>query len=146
MKLRTRLTALLGSSIALGDHLAANPADWEVLLGGAHDRRAAGRRLIESVGADPDDPVTGTQGTPAKITGSAAVTALRLAYRRELVAIAGRDLAREQDMETTTAALTGLANHMLRAGLAVALATLPPDVGRVLGWPWWRWARPEPTS
>ncbi|SOD74419.1 glutamate-ammonia-ligase adenylyltransferase [Jatrophihabitans sp. GAS493] len=128
VRFRTRLIALLGSSIALGDHLVASPGHWTALLGGAHDRHAAGARLILAVGADPDDPVTGTAGTPATVTGAVAASALRLAYRRELVAIAGRDLAREQDLETTTAALTSLANHMLRAGLAVARASLPPNV------------------
>ncbi|SDJ12734.1 glutamate-ammonia-ligase adenylyltransferase [Frankineae bacterium MT45] len=127
VRFRTRLIALLGSSIALGDHLVANPGHWTALLGGEHDRHAAGARVIRAVGADPENPVTGTAGTPANVTGAVAAAALRLAYRRELVAIAGRDLAREQDLETTTAALTSLANHMLRAGLAVARASLPPD-------------------
>ena len=58
--LRTRLTAVLGASAALSDHLARHPADWRVLSGpdaarepGPGELRAA---LLASVGADPADP------------------------------------------------------------------------------------------
>ena len=58
--LRARLTAVLGASAALSDHLARHPADWRVLSGpdaarepGPGELRAA---LLASVGADPADP------------------------------------------------------------------------------------------
>ena len=46
--LRARLTAVLGASTALGDHLARHPGDWHVLSGpdalrGASAERPAGR-------------------------------------------------------------------------------------------------------
>lgn len=57
--LRDRLTAVLGASAALGDHLARHPDDWRVLRGpdglrpaGAGESRAA---LLTAVGADPYD-------------------------------------------------------------------------------------------
>src|SRR4051794_34203697 len=91
-QLRIRLLAVLGVSLELAAHLRANPDDWQVLLGG-HDTRGVPARLAAAVGADAADPVTGTGGTRAQVTGPDAVTALRAAYRRELLAIAGRDLA-----------------------------------------------------
>ena len=58
--LRNRLTAVLGASAALGDHLVRHPDDWQVLSGpdalrspGAAELRAD---LLIAVGAKPDDP------------------------------------------------------------------------------------------
>ena len=79
------------------------------------------------MGADADDPVTGTGGTRAKVTGPEAVTALRDAYRRELIAIAGRDLVGDLDLRVVTELLADLAGHTLQAALAVAAAGLPDD-------------------
>jgi glutamate-ammonia-ligase adenylyltransferase len=85
--LRRRLVAVLGGSAALGDHLAANPADWRLLTGppGLPD-------LLRVVGADPADPPTGTRGSPAGGAGEEVVADLRLAYRRHLLVLAARDL------------------------------------------------------
>jgi len=96
---RARLTALLGASSALADHLVAYPADWHVLVG-AHQ------------------PSTVSPGTIAE---------LRAAHRRELVAIAGRDLAGELDMRAVTEALADLAGEVLRAALSGAVAAMPVD-------------------
>ena len=54
-----------------------------------------------------------------------ATTALRVAYLRELTAIAGRDLGGDLDFEAVTQALAHLADQTLQAGLAVAAAGLP---------------------
>ena len=58
--LRSRFTAVLGASAALGDHLARHPGDWRVLSGpdalrspGPAELRAD---LLMAVGAKPDDP------------------------------------------------------------------------------------------
>ena len=68
--LRNRLTAVLGASAALGDHLVRRPDDWQVLSGpdalrspGAAELRAD---LLMAVGAGPDDPepVANPAGTP----------------------------------------------------------------------------------
>jgi glutamate-ammonia-ligase adenylyltransferase len=52
------------------------------------------------------------------------VAALRAAYRRELVAIAGRDLAGVLDLRAATEVLADLAAALLQAALAVATADL----------------------
>jgi glutamate-ammonia-ligase adenylyltransferase len=93
---RARLTAVLGTSPALAAHLVAHPSDWHVLLG---ERRP-----------------------PA--VEPAPIPELRSAHRRELVAIAGRDLAGELDVRAVTEALADLADEVLRAALATAQATL----------------------
>ena len=123
-ELRGRLLSLLGVSLELGQHLRAHPTDWRALLGD-YDAAGISARLAAAVGADAGRPVTGTSGARARITGSAAVGALRDAYRRELVAIAGRDLTGELDLMEVTEALADLAGHTLQAALAVAAAELP---------------------
>jgi glutamate-ammonia-ligase adenylyltransferase len=119
--LRRRLVAVLGASAALGDHLAANPADWRLLTGspGLPD-------LLRAVGADPADPPTGSRGTPARGTGQGVVAELRLAYRRHLLVLAARDLAGEIGVDEVGATLATLADCTLSAGLAVALAGQRP--------------------
>lgn len=124
-QLRGRLLNLLGVSTALAGHLVAHPADWRVLVGD-YDPRGGAARLAAAVGADVNAPVTGTAGTRARLTGSAALIALRVAYRRELVAIAGRDLAGDLDLREVTRTLADLAGYTLQAALAVAAAGLAP--------------------
>src|SRR6185295_18765060 len=92
--LRGRLLALLGSSTVLADHLAVHPDRWHRL----RDERGAGgsdptAALLTAVGADPDAPPAGAPGgAAAELTGSAAIQALRTAYRDELVVLAAADL------------------------------------------------------
>jgi len=125
-QLAERLLGVLGVSAALAEHLRAHPGDWRVLAGdGGWDGVAV--RLAAAVQADPSDPVTGTAGTRAALTGPAAVEELRTAYRRELIAIAGRDLAGELPLEQVMARLADLAGHTLQAALAVAAAGLAAD-------------------
>jgi glutamate-ammonia-ligase adenylyltransferase len=124
--LRTRLTAVLGASAALGDHLARHPDDWQVLRGeealrgpSAAELRAM---LLEATGAGPDDvePVaraTGAGGDPA--------TALRAAYRRRLVHLAARDLTGLLTLDQVAAELADLAAAALEAALAIARSQLP---------------------
>lgn len=125
--LRTRLVTVLGASDELGRHLAVHPGHWQVLRASVvrtgTDMTAA---LAGAVGATALDPVTGSAGTPARSAGPGAAVALRTAYRRELLAIAGRDLAGETTLEQTTAALTHLADATLQASLAVAAARAKP--------------------
>jgi glutamate-ammonia-ligase adenylyltransferase len=123
-ELRARLLGLLGLSSELAMHLGQHRADWTVLLGDLDPAGTPGR-LALSVGADAADPVTGTQGRAATRTGSAAIGALRAAYRRELIAIAGRDVAAELDVQVVTELLADLAGATLQAALAVAAAGLP---------------------
>jgi [glutamine synthetase] adenylyltransferase / [glutamine synthetase]-adenylyl-L-tyrosine phosphorylase len=122
--LRTRLVSLLGVSVELGNHLRTHPRDWQVLVGDI-DAAGVAARLAGAVGADADDPVTGTSGTRAGIRGPDAAVVLRDAYRRELIAIAGRDLSGDLDLRLVTELLADLAGHTLQAALAVAAAELP---------------------
>jgi [glutamine synthetase] adenylyltransferase / [glutamine synthetase]-adenylyl-L-tyrosine phosphorylase len=124
--LRARLLPLLGVSDELAHHLATHPGAWHAVAGPA-DPGGSMPRLAEAVGADPAAPVTGTAGTRATRTAAAAVDALRAAYRRELVAIAARDLSGELDLPTVTGALAELAGDLLQAALAVAAAELPEN-------------------
>ncbi|MEO6702174.1 MAG: bifunctional [glutamine synthetase] adenylyltransferase/[glutamine synthetase]-adenylyl-L-tyrosine phosphorylase, partial [Jatrophihabitantaceae bacterium] len=121
---RTRLLGVLGASVALAEHLVSQPGD-ALLLCQPYDQdaiAAAAGRIAAAVGADSADPVTGTGGRPAHLTGGPAVIALRTAYRRELVRVAAADLAAELSLTEVTEALADLAGFVLQAGLAVARA------------------------
>ncbi|WP_242901800.1 bifunctional [glutamine synthetase] adenylyltransferase/[glutamine synthetase]-adenylyl-L-tyrosine phosphorylase [Actinomadura terrae] len=116
---RERLTRVLGVSAALADHLVRHPGDWRVLRDDgslSEDDPRAG--LLEAVGADPSaaDPVA---------EGRDVLAALRIAYRRRLLALAGRDLCGGMDVADVAAALADLAAAALEAGLAIARAGVP---------------------
>ncbi|TDD82264.1 bifunctional [glutamine synthetase] adenylyltransferase/[glutamine synthetase]-adenylyl-L-tyrosine phosphorylase [Actinomadura darangshiensis] len=113
---RERLTAVLGVSAALGDHLARHPGHWEVLRDGLAAPAGSPRNdLLAAVGADPSaaEPVAGDPE---------AMVALRVAYRRRLLALAGRDLIGVADVAEVAAELADLAAAALEAGLAIARA------------------------
>ncbi|HEY0815701.1 MAG TPA: bifunctional [glutamine synthetase] adenylyltransferase/[glutamine synthetase]-adenylyl-L-tyrosine phosphorylase [Pseudonocardia sp.] len=138
--LRGRLLALLGSSTTLADHLVVNPDRWHRLRGEPHGPKGdPTATLLAAVGADPDAPPAGAPGgTRARLTGSAAVQALRIAYRDELVVLAGADLAAVSepelpvlDVEDVAARLADLAAAALQAALAVAAAEAQRDPGRL---------------
>ena len=124
--LRSRLLNLLGVSAELATHLIDHPEQWRVLADRYHAPGAAAR-LAAAVGSDPGSPVTGTRGVAATRTGADALSALRIAYRRELVAIAGRDLSGELDLVDVTEALADLAGYLLQAALSVARTELTDD-------------------
>ncbi|MEU8117090.1 bifunctional [glutamine synthetase] adenylyltransferase/[glutamine synthetase]-adenylyl-L-tyrosine phosphorylase [Spirillospora sp. NPDC049024] len=116
---RERLTAVLGVSAALGDHLARHPDHWRVLRDGFAGPLGTPRDdLLAAVGADPsaEEPVAG---------GEDALVALRVAYRRRLLALAGRDLIGLADVAEVAAELADLAAAALEAGLAIARAEVP---------------------
>lgn len=129
--LRRRLLAVLGGSAALGEHLARQPEDWRML---ADDALAATRpsayglrrTLLDAVGADPDDPLPwGSGGATASGSGPATVGALRVAYRRQQLLLAARDLTGDLLVDDVAAELADLAAAALEAALAVAAAGLP---------------------
>jgi glutamate-ammonia-ligase adenylyltransferase len=91
--LRDRLTAVLGASVDLGDHLVANPGEWRTL-------------------AAPNGYVLRYEGD--------TVARLRMAYRRSLLRIAAGDLTGALDVEHTMTALSALADATLRAALRLA--------------------------
>ncbi|MEE1787717.1 bifunctional [glutamine synthetase] adenylyltransferase/[glutamine synthetase]-adenylyl-L-tyrosine phosphorylase [Streptomyces sp. SP17BM10] len=108
--LRDRLLGVLGASTALGDHLARHPHDWHALVTfelrdmhpGPEDFRRALAEGVRTAGAR----------TPAD--------ALRVAYRRCLLAIAARDLSGTTDLAQTAAELADLAGATLQTALDLA--------------------------
>jgi len=126
-KLRERAFAVLGTSEALGDHLARHPDDWVVLLRDEDDESPplapladVVTELLESVGADPDAefPVAGD-------ASMSTLVSLRAAYRRRLLAVAAADLADGVQFVDVAAALADLADAVLVAALAIARAEHP---------------------
>ncbi|GIE96735.1 bifunctional [glutamine synthetase] adenylyltransferase/[glutamine synthetase]-adenylyl-L-tyrosine phosphorylase [Paractinoplanes rishiriensis] len=107
--LRRRLVAVLGASSALGDHLVANPDDWQVLA-------------------------TGKTGLPPNAEGhlevedELTVPVLRRQYRIALLRIVAADLTGGRGLEPTMAALSRLADETLGAAYGIAVAGLPAGV------------------
>ncbi|MFN2537241.1 MAG: bifunctional [glutamine synthetase] adenylyltransferase/[glutamine synthetase]-adenylyl-L-tyrosine phosphorylase [Mycobacteriales bacterium] len=133
--LRHRLLNVLGTSIALADHLVANPDDWYVL---ADDEVTTvrpslfglQRQLLDAVGAAPQDALPWGTGGATAAAGD-VVPALRSAYRRCLLFLAARDLSGAMAVEDVAAELADLASATLSAGLAVARASLPENAAPV---------------
>jgi glutamate-ammonia-ligase adenylyltransferase len=122
---RDRLTAVLGVSAGLADHLARHPEDCQVLRGpGARPGPAELReQMLRAVGADPvgpEDPVAG---------GKEPVAALAAAYRRCLLHVAARDLTGAATVDAVSEELADIAAAVLEAALAVARAELPGTRG-----------------
>jgi glutamate-ammonia-ligase adenylyltransferase len=127
--LRDRLLGVLGSSAALGDHLARHPQDWHALVtyevADMHPGpEEFGRILDEAVRAvdATDEHVRLAIGGPAT-----AADALRTAYRRCLLTIAARDVCGTAEVTQVAAELADLASATLRTALAVAAREQPED-------------------
>ncbi|MDA2814384.1 bifunctional [glutamine synthetase] adenylyltransferase/[glutamine synthetase]-adenylyl-L-tyrosine phosphorylase [Nocardiopsis sp. RSe5-2] len=129
--LRARLTAVLGASDALTDHLVRHPGDWRELRGpdAARTPTAAELRagLLHTVGADPTSPAPAADPDTA---GGAPSRALRAAYHRRVLRLAGRDLTGAADLPAVGAELADLAAAVLDASLAVARGESPEDAAR----------------
>ncbi|HUL98897.1 MAG TPA: bifunctional [glutamine synthetase] adenylyltransferase/[glutamine synthetase]-adenylyl-L-tyrosine phosphorylase [Mycobacterium sp.] len=118
--LRGRLFALLGSSLALGDHLVANPQTWQLLQGDVSLPSAGElrREFVDLVIQTPSD---------------ATLPALRLLYRNKLMVLAALDVAStvENEPVLSFAAIGGhladLADGALAAALEVAVARVCED-------------------
>ncbi|OKI77677.1 bifunctional [glutamine synthetase] adenylyltransferase/[glutamine synthetase]-adenylyl-L-tyrosine phosphorylase [Micromonospora sp. CB01531] len=116
--LRRRLTAVLGASSALGDHLVANPEQWTVLA------------------TEPDGLAPTAEGrldlaTAARLTAATGpVPVLRQAYRLALLRIAAADLTGGRGLEQTMAALSALADATLAAAYQIAVDELPGGTPR----------------
>ncbi|HUW16889.1 MAG TPA: bifunctional [glutamine synthetase] adenylyltransferase/[glutamine synthetase]-adenylyl-L-tyrosine phosphorylase, partial [Actinomycetes bacterium] len=126
--LRARLSAVLGTSAALADHLARHPDDWRLLADpeatASRPTEAGLRRgLLQAVGADPEAATPVASGSHG-----AVLDALRVAYRRRLLVLAARDLAEGLTVDDVAAELADLAAAALDAALAVARAELGPEV------------------
>src|SRR4051812_37374273 len=86
---RGRLTAVLGASAALGAHLARHPDQWHALA----DETAATTRPSRLGLQDSLRAAVGSS------TGRASYDALRVAYRRQLLTLAARDLSGEVEVD-----------------------------------------------
>jgi [glutamine synthetase] adenylyltransferase / [glutamine synthetase]-adenylyl-L-tyrosine phosphorylase len=122
---RDRLTAVLGVSAGLADHLTRHPEDCE-LLRGPVTRPGPGElreQMLQAVGANPRlaEPVA-SQG-PGHGEPSAALAA---AYRRRLLHLAARDMTAVISVEEVVEELADIAAAVLEAALAVARSELPP--------------------
>ncbi len=113
--LRGRLFAVLGSSLALGDHLAVHPESWKLLRGKAKlptrdELRAAFTECVDDASGDP----------------GAVVARLKTLYRDQLLVLAALDLAATVEDEPVLpftvvgAQLSDLADAALAAALRVA--------------------------
>ncbi|MFN8169645.1 MAG: bifunctional [glutamine synthetase] adenylyltransferase/[glutamine synthetase]-adenylyl-L-tyrosine phosphorylase [Candidatus Nanopelagicales bacterium] len=136
--LRARLYAVLGTSVAFGDHLVRHPDDWRVLAAPAGDASDdapddAGplvladavevrAELLRAVGADPLD-----EAPVASAHDADTLSALRAAYRRRQLHVAAADIADGQPFPRIAAALSDLADATLEAALAIARAEHPDD-------------------
>ena len=120
--LRGRLLSVIGASLALGDHLVANPRSWHLLEGAVTlPRPEQLRRAFADCIAE---------------FGSAANTVmprLRTLYRDQLLILAALDLAPTVENEpvvafpTIGAQLSDMADAALDAALQVAVATVCKD-------------------
>jgi glutamate-ammonia-ligase adenylyltransferase len=122
--LRGRLFGVLGSSVALGDHLVAHPQSWRLLAGDvnlptAHDLREDFTAAAEKV------EITRGAGT--------AVPPLRGLYRDRVLVLAALDVASTVENEpvlplmTVGAHLSDLADAALGAALTVATRVVCGD-------------------
>src|SRR6266536_706847 len=131
---RDRLTAVLGVSTGLADHLARHPEDAELLRGAITRPDEAELRagLLHAVGADPGDPGPGGLDGPVAAgpdgpvaAGQEPTAALAAAYRRRLLQLTARDLTSAVTVDEVGEELADIAAAVLEAALAVARAELP---------------------
>ncbi len=120
-----RLTAVMGVSDALTDHLVRHPEDYLLLAGERfdHTRPTADSMrtdLLNAVGADP-------LATVPTATGTELADAMRVAYRRQLLMVAARDLWGGFPVDDVAAELADLAAATLEAALAIARSELPAE-------------------
>ena len=120
---RDRLTAVLGVSAGLADHLARHPEDAQILRGsiGRPGQAELREQMLLAVGANPRlaEPVASqdAKGEP--------VAALAAAYRRRLLHLAARDMTAVVSVEEVVEELADIAAAVLEAALAVARSELP---------------------
>ena len=121
--LRGRLFAVLGSSLALGDHLVAHPQSWKLLQGKVTLPTRDQLRVTFDVCVDESLDETSV------VLGS-AVSRLRSVYRDQLLVLAGLDLAPTVEDEPVVpftvvgAQLADTADAALAAALRVAEASV----------------------
>ena len=128
---RDRLTAVLGVSAGLADHLTRHPEDCRVLRGAVSrpGPEELHEEMLRAVGANPGlaEPAAGREPGGGRAQQPAEVTAaLAAAYRRRLVHLAARDLTGVATVDEVGEELADIAAAVLEAALAVARSELPP--------------------
>src|SRR5689334_15723709 len=122
--LRGRLFWVLGSSVALGDHLVAHPQSWRLLAGDVELPTAAQLREDFTAAAEKAEILRGTR---------TAVPPLRDLYRDRLLVLAALDVASTVENEPVLpfiavgAHLSDLADAALGAALTVATRAVCGD-------------------
>lgn len=122
--LRGRLFGVLGSSLALGDHLVAHPESWRLLAGAVQLPGPTELRDIFTAAARDAEIDRGT---------SSAVPPLRDLYRDRLLVLAALDVASTVENEPVlpfvevVAHLSDLADAALGAALTVATRAVCDD-------------------
>ncbi len=116
-RLAAHLLAVLGASVALGQHLVSHPELVDALAGPLTRTSATDLReqLLRSVGADPAAEVP--------VATDRVGDGLRLAYRAALLRVAARDLCAPEPIEAVDGVadeLSDLADATLEAALAIA--------------------------
>lgn len=137
--LRGRLLSVIGSSLALGDHLVAHPDRWQLLVGEVEleSKETLQERFLKVVGA-----IDGR----ASVSEFVAISALRDAYRDRLLVLAALDLAATVENEPVLPFpvvgqhLADLADAALTAALAVAVSLVVPEGQEPPGSRLSRWA------
>lgn len=120
--LRGRLFAVLGSSLALGDHLIANPESWRLLAGTVELPSA---QELRDMFAEQADATTGST--------HAAVPPLRTLYRDRILVLAALDVASTVENEPVLPFtvvgehLSDLADAALAGALRVVTASVCGD-------------------
>lgn len=128
--LRARWLLVTGSSNAFGQFLMKHPHEASVLAADglwqapAH-REEIVQRLLEAVGG------TWQEGRwVAAADGESSLNALRIAYKREVIAIAARDLSGEAGLEVVSQQLSALADAVIEAATAIAWRSVNPNSPR----------------
>ena len=114
---RRRLVAVLGLSSALAEHLARHPDQWHVL---ADPAVSSSRPTRYGLRHTLQEAVSGK-------TGRTAYDALRVAYRRCLLALAARDLGGDLEVDDVAGELADLAEATLAEALDIAMREHPTD-------------------
>ena len=123
--LRGRMFAVLGSSVALGDHLVAHPQSWKLLRGDV--KLPSSDQLRRTFNACVDEVLADSAGP------GSAIAKLQNLYRDHLLVLAALDVAPTVEDEpvlpftAVAAQLSDIADAALAAALRVAEVTVCGD-------------------
>lgn len=125
--LRARWLLVTGASSAFSEFLIKHPREALHLVDGGLWQHSATRselvaRVLQAVGAVWTD---GRWLAPAD--DEATLNALRIAYKREVIAIAARDLSGASALEQVTQDLSYLADAVIEAATAIAWRSVNPQ-------------------